>query len=267
MRELPPKAGPPVAGLSGRTVVVTGAGAPIGESYVRAFAAAGADVVAVDLLSTARQALQTARTATRTGPGRAVFAPADVTSPSDWQLVVERTIAEFGRLDVLVNNAAVYRSLAGKRPLGDLCVEEWDGVFAVNVQGTWLGIRAVTPSMVDCGGGSIVNISSVVGRTGAVGFAHYVASKAAVEGLTRAAARELGAHNIRVNAVAPGLVDNDASRTLNTEEYLTAAARARALPRPMYVDDLVGPLLWLASPASAFVTGQTVIVDGGQVFA
>ncbi|WP_431727211.1 SDR family NAD(P)-dependent oxidoreductase [Verrucosispora sp. TAA-831] len=266
MSELPHGAGP-LVGLAGRTVVVTGAGASIGDAYVRAFVSAGANVVAVDLLRTARSALGTARAVTRTGPGRAVFAPADVTSTSDWKLVVERTIAEFGRLDVLVNNAAVYRSLSGKRPLGELGVEEWDDVFAVNVRGTWLGIRAVTPSMADCGGGSIVNVSSVVSRTGAVGFAHYVASKAAVEGLTRAAARELGVHHIRVNAVAPGLVANDASRTLNTDEYLGAAARARALSRPMHAEDLIGPLLWLASPASAFVTGQTVVVDGGQVFA
>ncbi|MFD2762722.1 SDR family NAD(P)-dependent oxidoreductase [Micromonospora eburnea] len=266
MSNIPASAVPTPAGLAGRTVVVTGAGAEIGGAYVRAFAATGANVVAVDLLRTARQAMETTRTASRTGPGRAVFAPADVTSQSDWRLVVERTIAEFGRLDVLVNNAAVYRAISRKRPLTELVVEEWDHVFAVNVRGTWLGIKAVAPAMMDSGGGSIVNVSSVVGRTGAVGFAHYVASKAAVEGLTRAAARELGEHNVRVNAVAPGLVDNDASRTLNPETYLAAAARARSLPRPMTADDLIGSLLWLASPASSFVTGQTVVVDGGQVF-
>ncbi|MER5336987.1 SDR family NAD(P)-dependent oxidoreductase [Micromonospora sp. NPDC002717] len=255
-----------LAGLAGRTVIVTGAAAEIGSAYVRAFTATGANVVAVDLLRSARQALAMTRAATRDGPGRAVFAPADVASESDWRLVVERTVAEFGALDVLVNNAAVYRKIGEKRPLTDLVVEDWDDVFAVNVRGTWLGIRAVAPTMTDFGGGSIVNVSSVVGRIGAVGFAHYVASKAAVEGLTRAAARELGGQHIRVNAIAPGLVDNDASRSLNTESYLTASARARSLPRPMQANDLVGPLLWLASPASAFVTGQTVIVDGGQVF-
>lgn len=254
------------AGPAGRTVIVTGAAGEIGGGYVRAFTATGANVVAVDLLHAARAAMANTREATRSGPGRAVFAPADVTSESDWRLVVERTVAEFGSLDVLINNAAVYRDLGRKRPLTDIVVEEWDHVFAVNVRGTWLGIRAVAPVMADAGGGAIVNVSSVVGRVGAIGFAHYVASKSAVEGLTRAAARELGGRDIRVNAIAPGLVDNAASRTLNPPSYLSGAAQARAVPRPMGADDLVGPVLWLASPASSFVTGQTVIVDGGQVF-
>jgi NAD(P)-dependent dehydrogenase (short-subunit alcohol dehydrogenase family) len=222
--------------FNGKTVLVTGAGGGIGAEYVRTFTAHGANVVALDLPKF------------------------DVTSDEDWQRVARET----GRVDVLVNNAAVYGDLGRKRPLTELTVEEWDRVLTVNVRGTWQGIKAVVPVLTE--GGSIVNVSSVVSRLGAPGFAHYVASKSAIEGLTRAAARELGPLGIRVNAIAPGLVSTDATRTLNTSEYIAAAAQSRSLRREMTPNDLVDAVLWLASPASAFVTGQTVIVDGGQVF-
>lgn len=135
------------------------------------------------------------------------------------------------------------------------------------MRGTWQGVRAVAPVMRDAGGGRIVNISSTVARMGAPGFAHYVASKAAVDGLTRAAARELGADGITVNGVAPGLVSDEATRTLNSDGYIAAAAGGRALGREMVPDDLVGAVLFLASDAGGFVTGQTLVVDGGGVFA
>lgn len=222
--------------FGGKTVLVTGAGGGIGAEYVSAFTAHGAAVVALDLPEF------------------------DVTSERDWQLAVTKA----GPVDVLVNNAAVYGDIGHKRPLTELTVSDWDRVLTVNVRGTWQGIKAVVPALTE--GGSIVNISSVVGRIGAPGFAHYVASKSAIEGLTRAAARELGPLGIRVNAVAPGLVSTDATRGLNTPDYIAAAARGRSLRREMTPHDLVGAVLWLASPASAFVTGQTLIVDGGQVF-
>jgi NAD(P)-dependent dehydrogenase (short-subunit alcohol dehydrogenase family) len=176
-------------------------------------------------------------------------------------------MSEFGSVDALVNNAAIYKALGGKRPLTELTNDDWDLVLRVNVRGTWQGIKAVTEPMAASGGGRIVNVSSVVARTGAIGFAHYVASKAAVDGLTRAAARELGPRGITVNAVAPGLVTDEATRALNTDDYIAGAAKGRSIPREMTPDDLVGAVLWLASPAAGFVSGQTIIVDGGQVFA
>lgn len=254
-------------GLDGTTVIVTGAAGGIGGRYVHAFAARGANVVATDVPVAAERGASLAEKAGADGPGRAVFVPGDITSDDDWVRVVERARAEFGGVAALVNNAAIYEGLAAKRPLTDLTTQDWDTVLRVNVRGTWQGIRAVAPVMRDAGGGRIVNISSTVARMGAPGFAHYVASKAAVDGLTRAAARELGADGITVNGVAPGLVSDEATRTLNSDGYIAAAAGGRALGREMVPDDLVGAVLFLASDAGGFVTGQTLVVDGGGVFA
>ncbi|MDT7710004.1 MAG: hypothetical protein QOG20_5611 [Pseudonocardiales bacterium] len=252
--------------FTGRTVVVTGAAGGIGGRYVAALTAAGADVVASDVAAATDAGTEMAGKATATGPGRAVFVPGDITSDADWEAVVGRAVTEFGRIDALVNNAAIYQGLGGKKHLTELTNDEWDRVLTVNVRGTWQAIRAVVPTMREAGGGRIVNISSTVARMGAPGFAHYVASKAAVDGLTRAAARELGPDRITVNGVAPGLVSDEATRTLNTDDYVAAAAKGRALGREMVPDDLVGAVLWLAGPSSGFVTGQTVVVDGGGVF-
>jgi NAD(P)-dependent dehydrogenase (short-subunit alcohol dehydrogenase family) len=256
-----------VAGLDGATVILTGSAGDIGVTYLQALTAAGANVVAADIPAAAEQGQAAVDKASVSGPGRAVFVGCDVTEDDHWAAVVERAQTEFGRIDALVNNAAIYRALGDKRPLTELRNEDWDLVLRVNVRGTWQGIKAVARPMADSGGGRIVNISSVVARTGAVGFAHYVASKAAVDGLTRAAARELGGRGITVNAVAPGLVTDEATRTLNADEYIAAAAKNRSVPREMVPEDLVGAVLWLASPAAGFVSGQTVIVDGGGVFA
>jgi NAD(P)-dependent dehydrogenase (short-subunit alcohol dehydrogenase family) len=246
--------------FDGKTVVITGAAGGIGGSYVHAFAAAGANVVAADVPAAADAEL-----AEKAGD-RTFFVAADVTSDDDWAALVARALDEFGRIDALVNNAAIYQGLAAKRPLTELSTEDWDTVLRINVRGTWQGIKAVVPAMRAAGGGRIVNISSSTVRMGVPGFAHYVASKAAVEGLTRAAARELGPDGITVNAVAPGLVSDEATRTLNSDAYIATAASGRALGREMVPDDLVGAVLFLASDAGAFMTGQTLIVDGGAVF-
>ncbi|MGH3438308.1 MAG: SDR family NAD(P)-dependent oxidoreductase [Sciscionella sp.] len=248
-------------------MLLTGVTGDIGARYLESFIDAGAHVVATDLPSAGDQGKKLAEEATRSGPGRAIFLSCDITDGTGVQEAVHTAVKEFGALHSVVNNAAIYRTLGGKRTLGELSAADWELVLRVNVVGTWQVIKAAAPQLAASGEGRIVNISSVVARNGAPGFAHYVASKAAVEGLTRAAARELGADGITVNTVSPGLVDDAASRELNDADYLSMAAGSRAIRRPMTPDDLVGAVLYLAGPASGFVTGQVLIVDGGGVFA
>jgi len=248
--------------LRDKVVLLTGCTGDIGATYATALTAAGANVVAVDLAD----GTEIAAEASERGPGKAVFQRCDITDDSDVDSAVRVAVERFGGLDAVVNNAAVYRGLGRKRPLEELTNEDWDTVLRVNVRGTWQVIRGALPALRERGGGRIVNVASVVTRTGAAGFAHYVASKAAVEGLTRAAARELGKYGITVNAVSPGLVDDGATREINDAGYVAAAAANRSVPREMRPDDLVGAVLWLIGQDSGFVSGQTVVVDGGGVF-
>ncbi|MGV9800396.1 SDR family NAD(P)-dependent oxidoreductase [Mycobacterium sp. NPDC003449] len=257
----------PSVDLTGDVVIVTGAAGDIGTEYVCALVAAGADVVATDVAAAEGTGQDLAQRATEIGPGKAIFRAGDVTSDADLADIVALAVDRFGGLDALVNNAAVYRGLGPKRPLGELSTDDWDTVLRVNVRGTWQAIKSAVPAFVERGGGRVVNISSTVARAGVPGFAHYVASKAAVDGLTRAAAKELGKHNIRVNGVAPGLVSDSATEAINPDGYAARSAQTRALAREMTPEDLVGAVLWLAGRASGFVTGQTILVDGGQVFA
>lgn len=249
-----------------RVVLLTGVSGDIGATYLSAFTRAGANVVAVDLPQAEETGQRLVAEVTDAGPGRAVFVGCDITDGIGVQSAVDTAIKEFGGLHSVVNNAAIYRALGGKRPLVELTEADWNLVLRVNVIGTWQVIKAAAPHLAASGTGRIVNIASVVSRNGAPGFAHYVASKAAVEGLTRSAARELGVNGTTVNSVAPGLVDDAATRELNTDDYLVGAAKSRAIPRAMVPEDLVGAVLWLAGATSGFVTGQTVIVDGGGVF-
>lgn len=253
-------------GLGGRVVLLTGLTGDIGTAYLNAFTASGAHVVAADLPDLKEAGERIARKANDAGPGRAVFVSCDITDAASVEQAVQTAVTTFGALHSVVNNAAIYRTLGGKRSLTELTAADWELVLRVNVIGMWQVIKAAAPALAATGQGRIVNIASVVARNGAPGFAHYVASKAAAEGLTRAAARELGADGTTVNAVSPGLVDDAATRDLNSSEYLAAAAGSRAIPRAMVPEDLVGAVTWLAGPSSGFVTGQTVIVDGGGVF-
>ncbi|WP_028925400.1 SDR family NAD(P)-dependent oxidoreductase [Pseudonocardia acaciae] len=254
-----------MSSVSGSVAVVTGAGGGIGAAYVAALSAAGASVLAVDLPVAAPAGIAAAERATAAGPGRAVFTEADITDDDDLARMVSTARDRFGGLDALVNNAAVYADLGHKRPLWELDNSDWDRVLTVNVRAVWQAIRAVLPAMRAGGGGRIVNVSSSTARAGTPGFLHYVTSKAAVEGLTRAAAKELGEFGITVNCLAPGLVSDEASYRVSGREYVANAALGRSIKREMAPDDLLGALLWLCSPASSFVTGQTIVVDGGQV--
>ena len=253
--------------FAGSNAIITGGARGIGAIYAKAFAAEGCQVgSAVTIEITAEPEGETlAHELNERGEAKALFVRTDVTDDKSVTEMVRRVEDGLGSVDILVNNAAIYFELGTKKPFDEISLAEWEKVMAVHVRGIWHCAKAVYPDMRQQQDGKIVNISSVVAYIGAAGFAHYVASKAAVIGLTRALARELGAHNVTVNAVAPGLVSNEATRQLNFDEYLEQSAKTRSIQRAMAPEDLVGAVLFLASPASDFITGQTFVVDGGAV--
>jgi NAD(P)-dependent dehydrogenase (short-subunit alcohol dehydrogenase family) len=240
----------------GTVVLVTGGARGIGAALSRHLASEGAAVVTADVVE-----------ATADTDGMDItHVLADVSDEASWRQLVTAALDRHGRIDALVNNAAIYQGLGAKRPFTDITVDEWDRVMAVNTRGVWLGMRAVHPVMKAQGRGRIVNIASSTVHMGVPYFAHYTASKGAVIALTRSVAREVGADGITVNAVAPGLVETEATRALNDEDYLAASAGRRAVPRRMEPGDLAPVVSFLCSDGSGFVTGQTLIVDGGVTF-
>ena len=247
--------------ISGKTAIVTGGARGLGAAYARALAASGAHVAIADVLEAEGEAL--ARDIGAQKKARAIFVRTDVTKQAETVRLAEQTTQVFGAIDILVNNAAIYADLGSKKPFDQISEAEWDRVMAVNIKGIWQCVKAVVPFMQKQGRGKIINISSSSVYAGTPGLAHYVASKAAVIGLTRALARELGEHNICVNAIAPGLVPNEASMRLNPSEYFEGARSRRAINRLMAPEDLIGTVVFLASSDSDFVTGQTFVVDGG----
>ncbi len=247
--------------MTGKTVIVTGAGHGIGRAYATRLAAEGASVVVADLDGPATE--QVAETITQDG-GEALAVQVDTASFSSAQSLVERAVAQFGGVDGLVNNAAVFATIPISRVGFELIDEaEWDLVMHVNVKGVWNCCRAVAPALRARGGGSIVNISSASILHGSGGRLHYIASKAAVLGISRGLARELGADNIRVNTIAPGNTLSEDDPTADVLAIRQAAVPARALKRLQMPSDLVGTVLFLLSDDAAFITGQTIVVDGG----
>jgi NAD(P)-dependent dehydrogenase (short-subunit alcohol dehydrogenase family) len=251
--------------FSGRTVLVTGGAAGLGLAFAEAFAAAGADLVLGDIAGDAVNA--SAETLAARHPGqRIVGCVADVTQPSACEALARQAaelVAGRRRIDALVNNAAIYATLT-RAGFHELDVAEWDRVMAVNLKGPFLMARAVRPWMLEAGG-AIVNVASATVFSGTPLWSHYIASKAGVIGLTRALATELGPHRITVNALAPGLTLTDASLGLLPDAAAYGAARG-AIRRAAQPDDVIGTALFLASPLAAFVTGQTLVVDGGKQF-
>lgn len=226
-------------------VIVTGASGGLGRVYCRALGEAGYTVVGSDL----------------TGSD----VDADVSDRASTEALARTVLERHGRIDALVNNAAVYSSIV-KKPFEEIGDDEWDAVFAVNVRGAWLASRAVAPAMKRQGHGKIVNVSSMTVPTAPPGFAHYIASKAAIVGLTRALARELGPHGISVNTLTPDYVAFDREYDNRQPEMAPALAAQRAFARAVEPGDLVGTLLYLLGPGSDFVTGQDIWVNGGRAF-
>ncbi|MBV9323673.1 MAG: SDR family oxidoreductase [Chloroflexi bacterium] len=249
--------------LRDRVVIVTGGGKGIGLRYVRGLAAEGATIVVAEI---DEAAAEHAASEVRAVGNRAMEVPTDVSDEASVRRMVERTISEFGTIDVLINNAARFAAAWDERgPSDELTVEQWDRMFAVNVRGTWLCCKHVVPHMRERGGGSIINVSSGTAWKGSTGFLHYVTSKAAIAGMTRALAREYGADGrIRVNCIAPGSTESETLPPAGDAEHMRVFSQ-RIMQRPEVPEDLVGTALFLASDDSAFVTGQTIHVDGGSV--
>ncbi len=251
----------PRARLAGRVALVTGAAQGLGARFSIALAEAGAAVAVCDLAP-----CDNTVAAIRTSDGKAIGITANVTDPAEMRAAVEECVAAFGKLDILVNNAA----LSGKLRLvaiDDIDSADWDSVMAVNVRGTFEATRAALPAMRSKGYGKVINIASGTAIKGAPRLLHYVASKGAVISMTRGMARELGGDGIRVNCIAPGLTMSDNTKVHPDWAGAIRAANiaSRAIKRDAEPEDLLGAMIFLASPESDFMTGQTLAVDGGSV--
>ena len=247
--------------LSGRTAMVTGAAQGIGAAYALALAEAGASVCVSDITMP-----DATRAAIAAKGGVAFGMVADVASSASVSAMVAKTVEKFGSADILVNNAALFGQLPLK-PFEQIESVEWDAVMSVNVRGVFECIKAVTPQMRKQGYGKIVNIASGTVFKGTPMLLHYVTSKGAVVALTRAVARELGADGIRVNCIAPGLTlsDNVKSNPAWVSSLISGNTASRAIAREMVPEDLLGTLIYLCSSDSDFMTGQTIVADGGSV--
>jgi NAD(P)-dependent dehydrogenase (short-subunit alcohol dehydrogenase family) len=242
--------------LKDRVAIVTGAAQGLGRTFSVALAKEGAKIVATDLIS------QEGTVKEVEGLGGKIKAlRADVSDEGDTLKLAEEAFKTFGRIDILVTCAAIYYGLV-RKPFYEIDSKEWDKVMAVNVKGIWLCAKAVFPYMKQQGKGKIINLSSETFFTGSHGFVHYVTSKGGVVGLTRALATELGPHNININAIAPGFTDTEASRTIaDVTKYDVSRTPLKRLEDPK---DIIGALLFFASDDSDFITGQTLVVDGGR---
>jgi NAD(P)-dependent dehydrogenase (short-subunit alcohol dehydrogenase family) len=248
--------------LSGKTIAITGAARGLGREFAHHLATAGANIVVGDLNDCAA----TANLVTKAG-GKVVAVKLDVTDAASAQAMVTAGLAAFGRLDGLVNNAALYGALKGGR-FETIAESEWDACMAVNVKGIWNCCKAAVAAMRQSGGGSIVNIASLAATYGMPYGLHYTASKAAVIGLTRGLARELGRDLIRVNALAPSAVLTEGTSEFfgdKLDRALAAVKAGQTIQRNLVPGDLTGTVAWLLSDQSGFVTGQTIAVDGGTV--
>jgi 3-oxoacyl-[acyl-carrier protein] reductase len=249
--------------MDGKVVVVTGGGNGIGRAYCQGIAKEGGAVVIGDINGAA--ATGVAKAIADSG-AKAVGVEVDVANSGSCKDMAKKALESFGKIDGLINNAAIFMSVpVTKGGWQDIDEQEWDRVMAVNVKGLWLSSRAVVPAMQQRKQGSIVNISSNMAFNGGLTMMHYVTSKAAVVGFSRVLARELGADNIRVNTLAPGATMSEEKASEQALKNYQRSASTRILKRIEQPEDLVGTALYLLSDLSTFVTGQTILVNGGAV--
>ena len=247
--------------VQGKVVLITGAARGIGQEFARSLGTAGACVVAGDINDCAA----TLDLVRREG-GRAIGVSLDVTDAGSAREMVASATCTFGRVDALINNAALYGALRGGR-FDAIAEADWDAAMAVNVKGIWNCCKAAVPEMRRAGG-SIINLASLAATYGMPFGLHYTTSKAAVIGLTRGLARELGRDRIRVNALAPSAVMTDGTREFFGDRHdraLEVIKSGQSIQRYLSAADLVGAVIWLISDASSLVTGQTIAIDGGTV--
>jgi 3-oxoacyl-[acyl-carrier protein] reductase len=250
--------------LEGLVAIVTGAGHGIGKAYAMRLAQEGAKVVIAELDEKAGAVLADEL---RAAGREAMAIRTDVADPDSVERMAAATVERFGRIDVLVNNAAIFATIPMSRAAFDkIDIKEWELMMNVNVKGTWLASRAVVPQMRAQGGGKIVNVSSSTAIKGSSSRIHYVTSKAGILGFTKTLAQEVGADNICVNCIAPGSTLSEENPDDGVLKMRKDAAAVRALKRVQQPDDLTGALVFFASSDSDFITGQTLVVDGGNYF-
>jgi NAD(P)-dependent dehydrogenase (short-subunit alcohol dehydrogenase family) len=248
--------------LKDKVAIVTGSARGLGKAYALRLSEEGAKVVIADVLD----GTAVKKEIDRRG-GEALTLHTDVSNEKSTEEMAHKTIEQFGRIDILVNNAAIFAGIV-KKPFYEISAQEWDQVIEVNLKGTFICCKAVYPQMKKQRKGKIINISSGTFFRGLPLFLHYVTSKGGIIGFTRALAREVGDDGICVNAVAPGYTLSEAlkEKPQDTEEFIRAATAVRCFKRGEQPEDLTGTIIFLASDESNFITGQTIVVDGGSVF-
>lgn len=254
-----------IQGFKDKVVIVTGGAHGIGKAYCKGFAGAGARLVIADIAADAAE--KTAAEIVKETGAQTLALPTDVSNEASTREMAAKALERFGRIDVLINNAAVFSVVPMNRGgIETIDPDEWDRLMAVNLRGLFFCCRAVLPTMRTQKSGKIINIASGTVFAGSPGRIHYVTSKTATIGFTRTLAREVGEFNINVNCLAPGNTLSEENPDEATIRLRESSAGLRALKRVQVPQDVVGAMLFLASPLSDFMTGQTVNVDGGISF-